>query len=114
MFKMISIRILPVFFLNLLLITNFKTTNGQTLCENEIKYEFWFGLVVTCPNNNGVYSLASANEICNKNNYLLAEIMDGFLYTNITEELSRRTRYKKIQRYFIFLKDFCIRLLFTY
>jgi hypothetical protein len=60
-------------------------------CLNEIKYEFWFGVLINC--DVSLYTLDSAKSICSQNNlYNLAEIFDAYLYKNITQELSLRTK----------------------
>jgi hypothetical protein len=58
-------------------------------CLSEKTNSFWFGTVITCTTSN-FYTLEMARTRCPADQ-VLGEVMDAYLYTNITNEMQIRT-----------------------
>jgi hypothetical protein len=69
-------------------------------CANERTYSFWFGTVITCTTSD-YYSLDMAKMRCPAGQ-VLGEVMDAYLYTNITYELSISTN-DEVRKYSIWI-----------
>ncbi len=57
---------------------------------NQVNNTYWFGTFINCERD--VYSLEFAKSHC-PSGQVLAEVMDAYLYTNITNEIATRTRF---------------------
>ncbi len=67
----------------------FKLSSNPCSTTNQVNNTYWFGTFISCERN--VYSLDFAKSHCPAGQ-VLAEVMDAYLYTNITQEITLRTR----------------------